>query len=135
MLTATSYSDDLNPLYVYEAKMSLLIRMSQSRAGAERLLEARVLPILADCDYLDARPEADHAFLGTSTFTRCHHTTSQYYTAERNTFLPSAVQRYHQLLTPALELVTGIIVTLGHKHVTAANQVYSTHVIYTGSWI
>ena len=41
MLTATSYSDDLNPLYVYEAKMSLLIRMSQSRAGAERLLEAR----------------------------------------------------------------------------------------------
>ena len=47
--------DDLNPLYVYEAKMSLLVRMAQTRQGAERLLEARVLPILADCDYLDAR--------------------------------------------------------------------------------
>ena len=56
--------DDLNPLYVYEAKMSLLVRMAQTRQGAERLLEARVLPILADCDYLDARPEADQAFLG-----------------------------------------------------------------------
>ncbi len=56
--------DDLNPLYVYEAKMSLLVRMAQTRQGAERLLEARVLPILGDCDYLDARPEADQAFLG-----------------------------------------------------------------------
>ena len=56
--------DDLNPLYVYEATMSLLVRMAQTRQGAERLLEARVLPILADCDYLDARPEADQAFLG-----------------------------------------------------------------------
>ena len=62
-------SDDLNPLYVYEAKMSLLVRMAQTRQGAERLLEARVLPILADCDYLDARPEADQAFLGMPTST------------------------------------------------------------------
>ena len=44
--------------------MSLLIRMAQTRQGAERLLESRILPILADCDYLDARPEADQAFLG-----------------------------------------------------------------------
>ena len=44
--------------------MSLLVRMTQTRQGAERLLESRVLPILADCDYLDARPEADQAFLG-----------------------------------------------------------------------
>ena len=55
---------DLNPLYVYESKMSLLIRMSQTRQGAERLLEARLLPILADCDYLDSRPEVDQDFHG-----------------------------------------------------------------------
>ena len=58
------FADDLNPLYVYESKMSLLVRMAQTRQGAERLLEARVLPILADCDFLDARPEADKSFLG-----------------------------------------------------------------------
>ncbi|KAH9856365.1 nucleoporin Nup186/Nup192/Nup205 [Lenzites betulinus] len=96
--------DDLNSLYVYEAKMSLLIRMAQTRQGAERLLEARVLPILADCDYIDARPEADQAFL------------------DRDSFLPSAVQRYHQLFMPALQLVSGMLITLGPKHTTAANH-------------
>lgn len=56
--------DDLNPLYIYEAKMSLLIQVAQTRQGAERLLEARLLSTLASCDYLDARPEANQAFLG-----------------------------------------------------------------------
>ena len=60
------YADDLNSLYVYEAKMSLLTRMSQTRAGAERLLEARLIPILADCDFIDTRPESDKAFVGAS---------------------------------------------------------------------
>ncbi|TFY64741.1 hypothetical protein EVJ58_g2418 [Rhodofomes roseus] len=96
--------DDLNMLYVYEAKMSHLIRMSQSRQGAERLLESRAIPVLADCDYLDARPEADQAFM------------------DNDSFLPSAVQRYHQLFLPALQLVGGILVTLGHRHTTAVNQ-------------
>ncbi|KAM5532668.1 hypothetical protein V8D89_013637 [Ganoderma adspersum] len=104
--------DDLNPLYVYEAKMSLLVRMAQTRQGAERLLEARVLPILGECDYLDARPEADQAFL------------------DRDGFLPSAVQRYHQLFLPALQLVSGVLIALGPKHTTAANhalQFLSSH--------
>jgi nuclear pore complex protein Nup205 len=57
-------TDDLNALYVYEAKMSFFIRIAQSRAGAERLLEARLMQTLASCEYLDARPEADQAFIG-----------------------------------------------------------------------
>lgn len=44
--------------------MSLLIRMAQTRAGAERLLENRLLLVLADCDFIDSRPETDQAFLG-----------------------------------------------------------------------
>jgi nuclear pore complex protein Nup205 len=56
--------DDLNSLYVYEAKMSLFIRIAQTRQGAERLIESRVLPILADCDFLDTLPEADQSFIG-----------------------------------------------------------------------
>ncbi|OCH88950.1 hypothetical protein OBBRIDRAFT_888752 [Obba rivulosa] len=96
--------DDLNALYVYEAKMSLLIRMAQGRQGAERLLEARAIPILAECDYLDARPEADQAFL------------------DQDSFLPSAIQRYHQLFMPAIELVTGMLVILGPKHATGTSQ-------------
>jgi nuclear pore complex protein Nup205 len=48
--------------------MSLFIRMAQTRAGAERLLEAQLLPILSQCDYLDARPEADQSFMGEFLF-------------------------------------------------------------------
>ncbi|KAF9477995.1 hypothetical protein BDN70DRAFT_880524 [Pholiota conissans] len=96
--------EDLNSLYVYEAKMSLFIRMTQTRAGAERLLEAQLLPILAQCDYLDTRPEADQAFI------------------DQDSFLPSAIQRYHQLLMPALQVVAGVIATLGSKHATATQQ-------------
>lgn len=56
--------DDLNPLYVYEAKMSLFVRMAETRGGAEKLLEAQLIPVLGQCDYLDARPEADDSFMG-----------------------------------------------------------------------
>ena len=56
--------DDLNPLYVYESKMSFLIRLSQTRQGAERLVESRIFSVLAQADFLDARPEADESFVG-----------------------------------------------------------------------
>ncbi|KAJ7160759.1 nucleoporin Nup186/Nup192/Nup205 [Mycena filopes] len=96
--------DDLNPLYVYEAKMSLFVRMAQTRLGAERLLEAQLIPILSQCDYLDARPEADQSFM------------------DQDSFLPSAIHRYHQLFMPALQLVDGMLATLGTKHATVSNQ-------------
>ncbi|KAG8215255.1 hypothetical protein J3R82DRAFT_8809, partial [Butyriboletus roseoflavus] len=96
--------DDLNPLYVYEAKMSLCTRMAQTRSGAERLLEAQILPILSQCEYLDTRPEEDQSFM------------------DQDSFLPSAVQRYHQLFMPALQLVVAMLASLGTKHTTANNQ-------------
>ncbi|KAI6142345.1 nucleoporin Nup186/Nup192/Nup205 [Pisolithus tinctorius] len=96
--------DDLNPLYVYEAKMALFIRMALFRAGAERLLEAQILPTLAQCEFLDTRPEADQSFM------------------DRDSFLPSAIQRYHQLFMPALQLVVAMLASLGIKHTTASHQ-------------
>ena len=51
--------EDLNPLYVYEAKMSFFVRVSQHRTGATRLLENRILPTLSQVDFLDARPEGE----------------------------------------------------------------------------
>lgn len=44
--------------------MSFLIHLSQSRQGAERLLESRLLPILSQVDFLDARPEVDETYNG-----------------------------------------------------------------------
>ncbi|KAJ3972446.1 hypothetical protein EV361DRAFT_948793, partial [Lentinula raphanica] len=77
--------DDLNPLYVYESKMSFFICMAETRAGAER-------------------PESDSSFV------------------DHNSFLPSAIQRYHNLFMPSLQIVVAMLATLGGKHATASNQ-------------
>jgi hypothetical protein len=43
---------------------------------------------------------------------------------DQDTFLPSAVQRYHQLFMPALQVVDAMLATLGNKHTTATHQVH-----------
>ncbi|KAJ3995979.1 nucleoporin Nup186/Nup192/Nup205 [Lentinula boryana] len=96
--------DDLNPLYVYESKMSFFIRMAETRTGAERLLDERLISALAQCDFLDCRPEADSSFV------------------DHDSFLPSAIQRYHNLFMPSLQIVVAMLATLGGKHATASNQ-------------
>ncbi|TFK47235.1 hypothetical protein OE88DRAFT_1811406 [Heliocybe sulcata] len=96
--------DYLNPLYVYEAKMSMLIQTAQTRQGAERLLEAQILRVLAQCDFLDARPELNQAFI------------------DQDDFLPSAIEQYHQLFMPALQTVNAILTTLGSQHASASKQ-------------
>ena len=99
--------------------------MTQTRAGSERLLEAHILPILAQCDYLDTRPEVDQTFMRKSKCVIFIHlgnrTTVQ--SLDHDSFLPSAIQRYHQLFMPALQVVDGMLTTLGSKHSSAANQV------------
>ncbi|TFK61536.1 hypothetical protein BDN72DRAFT_904017 [Pluteus cervinus] len=45
--------------------MSVFIRMSHTRAGAERLFDSRLIPTPARCDFLDARPEAHQSSLVT----------------------------------------------------------------------
>ncbi|KAG8983033.1 hypothetical protein FRB90_006360 [Tulasnella sp. 427] len=87
--------EHLNPLYVYEAKMALLVRVAQTRQGSERLLDARIFGLLAHCEFLEARPQNDHAFL------------------DFDSFLPTAVQRYHQIIIPALQLVVSILSAAG----------------------
>ena len=37
--------------------------------------------------------------------------------------MPSAIQRYHQLFMPALQLVVAMLASLSTKHMTANNQV------------
>ncbi|GJJ07119.1 hypothetical protein Clacol_001319 [Clathrus columnatus] len=87
--------ENLNALYVYEARMALLIRIAQTQAGAEKLLDCRILHILSQCEFIEARPEGDQSFL------------------DYDSFLPSAVYRYHQLVLPALSLVNSLVATLG----------------------
>ncbi|KAF8742046.1 Nucleoporin, partial [Rhizoctonia solani] len=96
--------ESLNALYVYEAKMSLLIKIAQTRQGADRLQDARVLSVLSQCDFLDARPEKDVDFRNLESF------------------LPSALERYHQILVPALEIATSVVSTIGSDSPNVAKQ-------------
>jgi nuclear pore complex protein Nup205 len=63
----TPLSENLNPLYIFESKMSLMSRMAQTRGGAERLTENCLILYLAKSDFIDARPESDQAFVGEHT--------------------------------------------------------------------
>ena len=94
--------------------------MAQTRLGAERLLEARIFPILSQCEFLDTRPEADQSFMGTYFIL----VRLQFLSAcvDQDSFLPSAIQRYHQLFMPALQLVAVMVTMLGVQHATASSQ-------------
>ncbi|PWN52683.1 hypothetical protein IE53DRAFT_384865 [Violaceomyces palustris] len=96
--------ESLNALYVYEAKLSFFNRITQSREGAERLLDARVFDILSQADFIAARPEQDQDFV------------------DLDTFLPAATERYYSLLTPVLQLSVGILAST----TSGAKQTYGT---------
>ncbi|KAG8791523.1 hypothetical protein FRC12_008949 [Ceratobasidium sp. 428] len=99
--------ESLNALYVYEAKMSLLIKIAQTRQGADRLMDARILAVLTQCEFLNARPEKDIDFRNLESF------------------LPSALERYHQILVPALEVATSVVSTIGSDSPNVAKQAMS----------
>ena len=52
-------ADSLNHVYVFESKMTLLLRISRSRAGFSRLVESNFIETLRDCKFIDQRPEID----------------------------------------------------------------------------
>ncbi|GAA5985830.1 hypothetical protein JCM5350_006906 [Sporobolomyces pararoseus] len=99
--------ESLNALYVYEALVSFLIRLSSTRQGAEKLLNAALLSRLAECEYLGSRP------------------TSESSPMDFDGFLPATTERHHQLLLPALQLVVGTLVSFGPETTVAARQAHA----------
>lgn len=81
----------LNHLYIHEAKTSLLLRLSQRRDGAEKLLEANIFETLSACDYLDMKPDTEAA------------------TMDFDGFMPSSTDRYRQVFLPALQVLVGTL--------------------------
>ncbi|TCD60841.1 hypothetical protein EIP91_009419 [Steccherinum ochraceum] len=101
-------SNDLNALYAYEAAMSLLNRVVQSKSGANQLMTSGVMKALQQCDFLDARPERE---------------TEQVDDSRDGEYLPSVFMRYHQMLMPALQLSAGISLAVDPDHVSATQQI------------
>lgn len=98
-------TESLDALYVFEAKLALLIRLAQTRKGAEDLVDAGLLEVLAQCDFIGMRPSTLDNVMG-SSFKLIMLTSAV------DTFLPATIERYNQLLLPVLQLVAATLSSL-----------------------
>jgi len=99
-----SMEDSIVHLFTFEAKMTLFLRICQSREGVKKLIENGILESLIDCSYLDYRPEIDSNF---------------------DTFLHPTSERYHQLLVPTLRLLVCIMSVVGKDNRIALSRMVS----------
>ncbi|POV98017.1 hypothetical protein PSTT_14710, partial [Puccinia striiformis] len=77
------------------------------QAGAEKLIDAKLLVRLGQCNYLSSSPQSLSPH------------------QEFDMFIPSASERYHQLLLPALQLVTCVLISLGSESGLATREASS----------
>ncbi|KAJ1921949.1 hypothetical protein H4219_000296 [Mycoemilia scoparia] len=96
----------LNPIYIYESKMAFFLRLSQRHDGAEKLMENGIIDILSDCKFLDIH-------LASLSMTN----------NGSDSFIPSHVERYHQLFMPALNLVSLLVTKIGRDNITQLMKV------------
>jgi nuclear pore complex protein Nup205 len=85
-------ANSISLLYVYESKMSLLLRIAQTSRGAEYLIENGIVHTLTQCYFIDRRP---------------HDNPIDY-----NEWIPSVLERYSQLLLPVLRLLVCLLTSL-----------------------
>lgn len=76
-------------LYIFEAKMSILLRLAMNPEGAELLFENRIFEVLGQCQFM--RVDMSNA------------------TSELS-------ERYEQLVVPTLKLITAILSVYGNRN-------------------
>ncbi|XP_069619286.1 nuclear pore complex protein Nup205 isoform X1 [Ranitomeya imitator] len=99
----------LKALYIYESKMAFLTRVAKSQQGALELLRAGVILRLAQCQVYDMRPDTDQHGL--------------YGMRDTSVFIPAPLERYRQILLPALQLCQVILTSSTAQHLQVAGQV------------
>ncbi|PKI82426.1 hypothetical protein MVES1_003399 [Malassezia vespertilionis] len=93
--TLSADPSSLNAQYVYEALLALFSCIAQSRSGAQQLVDAQLLHVLARVAFPSQRPEAQPV-------------------QDLDAFLPQVAERYAALLTPLLQLLVAVLL---HVHV------------------
>nr|XP_033813775.1 nuclear pore complex protein Nup205 isoform X3 [Geotrypetes seraphini] len=99
----------LKALYIYESKMAFLTRVAKKLQGALELLRMGVIGRLAQCQVYDMRPETNSQ--------------GMFRMRESPVFVPAPVERYRQILLPALHLCQVILTSSTGQHLQAAGQV------------
>ncbi|XP_045542611.1 nuclear pore complex protein Nup205 [Papilio machaon] len=89
----------LRVLYVYECKMSLLLKLAGSRRGAETVVAQGALACLAALSALGCHPDVHAASSRPDT-----------------DFVPSVASRFRQMLVPALALCDALLTSLGTEN-------------------
>lgn len=106
------------PLYIYEAKMSLFLRLSLCKQGAKLLIENRIVDVLSHCQFIGARPEAapynngkhDAGMDGWVDLLIC------FVMVDRMQTEVNFNERYDRLIMPALKLISAVLCTLGRSN-------------------
>uniref|UniRef100_UPI00358F7403 nuclear pore complex protein Nup205 isoform X2 n=1 Tax=Myxine glutinosa TaxID=7769 RepID=UPI00358F7403 len=106
----------LKALYIYESKMAFLTCLAQSSQGASELLRVGVLTCLVHCRMFSLRPEPNP-----------YHVQA---VRESESFIPSTMERYRQLLIPALQLCSALLTSLAGQQRRAASQVMQFLVVH-----
>lgn len=101
--------------------MALLTRVAQSSEGAKVLLQAGLMSRLAECTFLDQRPEHERTagLMSSGLFAHDQDMSG----VMHDSFVPSVIERYRQLLMPALKVTLAILTSLGSQHREAATKV------------
>ncbi|XP_056137198.1 nuclear pore complex protein Nup205 [Lampris incognitus] len=97
----------LKPLYIYESKMALLTRVAKTGQGAMELLRCGLVSQLIECQVFDMVPDSD----------------SHRVMSDPSGFIPSPLDRYRQILLPALRLFQVILTSTTSNHQQGAAQV------------
>ncbi|XP_023681691.2 nuclear pore complex protein Nup205 isoform X1 [Paramormyrops kingsleyae] len=107
----------LKPLYIYESKMALLTRVARTAQGAVELLRCGLVAHLIECQVYDMLPEGD-----------AHRMFSQ---RDPSGFIPSPLDRYRQILLPALQLFQVILTSTSTQHQQGAAQVLQWLIVHS----
>ncbi|KAI9208816.1 nucleoporin Nup186/Nup192/Nup205 [Polychytrium aggregatum] len=97
LLIRDGAEDRLDALYIYETKMTLLLRIAQTPEGAASLFDSGIMDTLIRLKFIDQRPEIDTTSLDLSTL------------------FPAKVERYQMALTSALRLITTLVEQLSGR--------------------
>ncbi|KAJ3596682.1 hypothetical protein NHX12_003086 [Muraenolepis orangiensis] len=104
----------LKPLYIYESKMALLTRVAKTSEGAVELLRCGLVVQLMECQVFDMVPDNDaHRVL-----------------RDPSGFIPSPLDRYRQILLPALRLFQVILTSTTMHHQQGAPQVLQWLIVH-----
>eukprot|EP00794_Sanderia_malayensis_P012769 gene12769-14080_t len=103
-----SDADAMKTIYTFESKMSFLTRFSQTELGAQILLHSNLTARLAECQFLDHRPE-ELSNIGMQL-------SKMAYSMQYEPLSPNKAGQYRTVFMAVGKLIRALVSTFGPKH-------------------